>query len=204
MRTIHDHELSLFVSAAALSLSAACASGPQASASASAEPGDAQVMATAQTPDSDMSIEETPRDTSDDETSTPDAEPTPEYTSVEVFIDPTLLAACGVKPPKVFFETDSAEVEEVGDNKLDYVAECLNREPLDDEYIEIVGHADPRGTEEYNRELGLDRANSVASLLSNYGVSRERIDTYSLGEQGADDDPDAWRTDRRVVVRLDR
>ena len=203
-----NSKLPLFACAAVLSLTAACATGPKASASATAEPDEAEASAVAEVSEPEPESSKLALDTIDHDLEPIPApeneEPEPEYTSVVVFVDPTLLAACGIKPPKVFFETDSAKVHEVGDNKLDYLAECLNRKPLNDDLIEIVGHADPRGAEDYNRELGLDRANAVAARLSAYGVASKRIDTYSMGESKATDDPEQWRTDRRVVVRLDK
>ena len=199
MRTIHDSKVSLFASAAVLCLTVACANQRKAN---THTPQDSQ--ASHDTPVSDASIDEVALDTIDGDLTSPDAASEPEYTSVEVFIDPTILAACNIEPPKVYFETDSARVRDVGDVKLDYVADCLNRNPLDGELIEVIGRADPRGPEEYNRELGLDRANAVASRLSDYGVTPRRIDTYSVGEKDADADPDLWPANRRVVVRLDK
>lgn len=126
------------------------------------------------------------------------------YTSVEVFIDPTLQDACGITQPKLYFNVDSADVMNKGDRAMKMLADCLNERPLDGDPLEITGYADPRGTESYNRELGLDRANAVAQLLTSNGVAADRIDTYSWGEAKASDDPDEWSKDRKVVVKLDR
>ena len=126
------------------------------------------------------------------------------YTSVEVFIDPTLQDACGIAQPKLYFNVDSADVMNKGDRSMAMLADCLNERPLDGDPVQITGYADPRGTESYNRELGLDRANAVARILMANGVAADRIDTYSWGEAQASDDPDDWSTDRKVVVMLDR
>lgn len=125
------------------------------------------------------------------------------YTSVEVFIDPTLRDACGIEQPKLYFDVDSAEVMNKGDRSMKMLAECLNERPLDGDPLEITGYADPRGTEDYNRELGLNRANAVARILTSNGVAADRIDTYSWGEAKSSDDPDDWSKDRKVVVKLD-
>ena len=125
------------------------------------------------------------------------------YTSVEVFIDPTLRDACGIAQPKLYFEVDSAEVMNKGDRTMKMLADCLNERPLEGDPLQITGYADPRGTEEYNRELGLDRADAVAGILTSNGVAADRIDTYSWGEAKASDDPDDWSKDRKVVVMLD-
>lgn len=126
------------------------------------------------------------------------------YTSVEVFIDPTLQAACGVAQPKLYFAFDSAEVMDRGDRSMKMLADCLNARPLDGDPVKITGYADPRGTESYNRGLGLDRADAVGQILTANGVAADRIDTYSWGEAKASDNPDDWSTDRKVVVMLDR
>lgn len=132
------------------------------------------------------------------------AEPIDEEEPMGVFVDPTLSAACGISEPEVRFAVDSTGIQDDEAQTLARLAECLTEEPLQDELLSITGHADPRGTEEYNRELGLDRADAVAAALSQRGVAPERIDTYSRGEYLASDDPDAWPSDRRVSIDLDR
>lgn len=126
------------------------------------------------------------------------------YTSVELFIEESLAAACGNPRPRLLFAFDSDAVREDAEAKLDGLAACLLRHPLEEESLEIIGHADPRGTEEYNRELGLSRADAVAGLLARYGVDPDRIDTYSRGEYFASRQPEDWPQDRKVVIRLDR
>jgi len=121
-----------------------------------------------------------------------------------VMIDPTLAAACDLPAPKVYFATDSANLRDSADEALDSLCACLQAPPLDDEPLVLVGRADPRGTDAYNRELGLDRANAVAAALQARGLSKDRITTYSRGEADASDDPDTWQQDRRVRIRLDR
>jgi outer membrane protein OmpA-like peptidoglycan-associated protein len=119
-----------------------------------------------------------------------------------VFIDPTLRAACDMEQPTAFFAFDSTEITDTNAD-LERLAQCLQEYPLADEYLEIVGHADPRGTEEYNRELGLDRAQTVYATLTSAGIDPERIDTYSRGEYFASSDPEDWDGNRRVTIRLD-
>jgi outer membrane protein OmpA-like peptidoglycan-associated protein len=127
-----------------------------------------------------------------------------EEEDIAVFIDPTLQAACNLQQPEVTFAFDSAQLQDDADQTLQRLARCLDEYPLADAYLSITGHADPRGTEEYNRELGLDRADAVADALERLGIAENRVDTYSVGEAMASDDPDAWSGDRRVVIALDR
>ena len=67
----------------------------------------------------------------------------------------------------------------------------------------LEGHADERGTREYNLALGEDRANSVANLMQALGVSASRIQTISYGEErpvSLGSDESAWSLNRRVEI----
>jgi len=72
--------------------------------------------------------------------------------------------------------------------------------------VRIAGYADPRGSDTYNDELSLRRAQSVAAVLTGSGVPAERIvieahgKTESTSEAG---DLDAYALDRRVTVRVE-
>jgi outer membrane protein OmpA-like peptidoglycan-associated protein len=69
----------------------------------------------------------------------------------------------------------------------------------------VAGFADPRGSEAYNNELSLHRAECVAAVLTLVGVPRERIAIEAHGKSGAGDadgDLDAYALERRVTVRL--
>ena len=70
----------------------------------------------------------------------------------------------------------------------------------------VAGYADPRGSDEYNRDLSLRRAQGVAAALMSAGVPRERILIEAHGKSestSARDDLDAYALDRRVTVRLE-
>lgn len=82
----------------------------------------------------------------------------------------------------VFFETNSAVLNERAKNKLEYVANIL-KESGDD--IVIAGHADAMGTKEYNDQLSLERAKSVKAALVGYGVPSDNIVTFGRGERDA-------------------
>ena len=135
---------------------------------------------------------------------TPEPVDEPEYENTAIFIEPSLLAACGMSQPTAYFALDSAKLSMATDPMINVLVNCMDEYPLDDARLTITGHADPRGPEEYNRELGLDRANALARKLVEYGLNEDRIDTYSWGEAKASDDPEDWNTDRRVVIRLDK
>ena len=75
---------------------------------------------------------------------------------------------------------------------------------LDGVKIQVSGHADPRGSEQYNTMLSKDRAESVAAVLANAGLSEERIVIEALGADGssADGNLDEYAFQRRVSVKL--
>lgn len=73
-------------------------------------------------------------------------------------------------------------------------------------HARVAGYADPRGSDAYNQELSLRRAQSVAAALMSAGVPRERIliEAHGKGEStSAKDDLDAYALERRVTVRLE-
>jgi outer membrane protein OmpA-like peptidoglycan-associated protein len=70
--------------------------------------------------------------------------------------------------------------------------------------IKVSGHADPRGSEEYNAALSKDRAESVVAVLTDAGLDKDRIVIEALGAAGADanGDLDDYAFQRRVSVKL--
>ena len=71
--------------------------------------------------------------------------------------------------------------------------------------VSVAGFADPRGSDAYNDELSLRRAQNVAAVLASAGVPRERIriEAHGKGEALAvDGDLDSYALERRVTVRL--
>jgi outer membrane protein OmpA-like peptidoglycan-associated protein len=72
--------------------------------------------------------------------------------------------------------------------------------------VRIAGYADPRGSQAYNSELSLRRAQGVAAVLMSAGVARERILIEAHGKTestSADGDLDGYAFERRVTVRLE-
>jgi outer membrane protein OmpA-like peptidoglycan-associated protein len=73
-------------------------------------------------------------------------------------------------------------------------------------HVRVAGYADPRGSDAYNDELSLRRAQSVAAVLSGAGVPAERIMIEAHGKTESASltgDLDAYALDRRVTVRLE-
>ena len=101
----------------------------------------------------------------------------------------------------VRFEVDSSSLTGEGQGILRNQAVWLNQYP---QYtVTIEGHADERGTREYNLALGDRRANSARDYLQSRGVSAARMQTISWGkERPAVDghDESAWAQNRRAVT----
>lgn len=102
---------------------------------------------------------------------------------------------------RVFFAYDSAVLSEVAAQTLDRQAAWLERYP--DVTVTIEGHADERGTREYNLALGDRRANSVKNYLVALDIAPSRILTISYGEErpaASGHDETAWAKNRRAVT----
>jgi len=81
----------------------------------------------------------------------------------------------------VHFTVDSAAIKADDRAKLDKVAEYFKNNNTK-EALQIEGHADERGTEQYNLALGDKRALAVREYLAHSGVDAQRINTVSYGE----------------------
>ncbi|MGA0533397.1 peptidoglycan-associated lipoprotein Pal [Hansschlegelia sp. KR7-227] len=104
---------------------------------------------------------------------------------------------------RVFFETDSTELTSTARSTLDKQAQWLSRYPKYS--ILIEGHADERGTREYNFALGARRSQTTRDYLAARGVSAGRIRTTSYGKErpvAVCDDISCWSQNRRAVTAL--
>lgn len=105
---------------------------------------------------------------------------------------------------RVFFETDTTDLTNTAMATLDKQAQWLQRYPRYSFVIE--GHADERGTREYNYSLGARRAQSVRDYLASRGVESSRIRTISYGKErpvAVCNDISCWSQNRRAVTVLD-
>lgn len=101
----------------------------------------------------------------------------------------------------VFFDFDKAEVRDEYAVMLDAHAEYLidNRGAS----ISLQGHADERGSTEYNLALGQSRSDAVQEYLLSSGVFANQIEAVSYGEErprALGSDEDAWSQNRRVEI----
>ncbi|MEM7250408.1 MAG: peptidoglycan-associated lipoprotein Pal [Pseudomonadota bacterium] len=99
----------------------------------------------------------------------------------------------------VYFDFDSTEILASDRAVVEAHAEYLAANPS--AVVILEGHADERGTREYNIALGEGRSNSVRSLMSLLGASQNQLRTVSYGEERPQDlghDEGAWSANRRV------
>ena len=103
----------------------------------------------------------------------------------------------------VFFALDSSEVDTTAQQALNANAEIMKKYPT--WVITIEGHADERGTAEYNLALGERRALSARTYLVSLGISGDRLRTVSYGKEFPFDpghDEAAWAKNRRAQFVL--
>ncbi|HMQ58465.1 MAG TPA: peptidoglycan-associated lipoprotein Pal [Rhizobiaceae bacterium] len=104
---------------------------------------------------------------------------------------------------RIFFDTDSSVIRADAQDTLRRQAQWLNQ--YGSYAITIEGHADERGTREYNLALGARRAAATRDFLVAQGVSRGRIRTISFGKEkpvAVCDDISCWSQNRRAVTVL--
>ncbi len=101
----------------------------------------------------------------------------------------------------IYFDTNSSEIKSEMYLELDRVAGILTEYPQT--WIEVGGHADPRGTNEYNLSLSQQRAAAVSNALIVRGVGAERIKSIGYGENRLlSTNPDNYGINRRVEIKI--
>jgi len=104
-------------------------------------------------------------------------------------------------PDRVFFATNETVLTTASRETLRKQAAWLRKNS--DSNVVLEGHADERGTREYNLALGERRANSAKDYLMTYGISSDRISVLSYGKEKPVDsgsNPLAWSKNRRSVT----
>jgi peptidoglycan-associated lipoprotein len=102
---------------------------------------------------------------------------------------------------KVYFEFDSSALDEESQALVEAHANYLVNNP--NVTLVLEGHADERGTREYNLALGDRRAQAVSDFMGALGVTVTRIQNVSYGEERPESvghDESAWRMNRRVEI----
>ena len=98
----------------------------------------------------------------------------------------------------IYFQYDAFDLTSEAQETLRQDAKVIEQYP--DVKIQVQGHCDERGSEEYNLALGDRRARSARDYLVNLGISPDRLETISFGEERPVDpghDDAAWAKNRR-------
>jgi peptidoglycan-associated lipoprotein len=106
---------------------------------------------------------------------------------------------------RVFFESDSSELTPQSRGTLDKQVQWL--QTYNRYAFTIEGHADERGTREYNIALGARRAQAVRDYLASRGIDANRMRTISYGKErpvAVCDDISCWSQNRRAVTVLNQ
>ena len=114
--------------------------------------------------------------------------------------DTVKFLASGVKD-RVFFATNKSTLTTAARDTLRKQAAWMRKKK--DLTFTIEGHADERGTREYNLALGERRANAVKDYLMTYGISGSRLQVISYGKErpvNSGSTPLAWSQNRRSVT----
>lgn len=118
--------------------------------------------------------------------------------------DPRLAKTFGTTAGDlVYFNSDSSDLTPEGEQTMGNQVRWLQEHP--NQTVTIEGHADERGTREYNISLGARRAQTVRSRLSQGGISAARIRTISYGKErpvAVCDDISCWSQNRRAQTIL--
>jgi peptidoglycan-associated lipoprotein len=106
---------------------------------------------------------------------------------------------------RVFFETDRYDLTAEAQSQLQKQAAWLAQYPA--ATVTVEGHADERGTREYNLALGERRANAVANYLTALGVDAGRLSVISYGKERpecTDSNEGCWAQNRRGVTSVNQ
>ncbi len=134
--------------------------------------------------------------------------PAPELMDTLALVDPATGITTTVDPMSgtvLRFASNSAELDEVARQACFHLVQILHREP--GLRVIVAGHADERGSSDYNLELALKRATSVANHLVMLGVQASQVETVSYGEErphSLEAGEAGWALNRRVEISFIR
>jgi outer membrane protein OmpA-like peptidoglycan-associated protein len=106
-------------------------------------------------------------------------------------------------PGNITFKTASSDLNPNFFSVLDSVSLVVKE--FDKTTIDVEGHTDSDGTDSYNQQLSLERANSVGTYLQSHGVNGQRIVTFGAGEArpiASNDNAAGKQQNRRVELKL--
>lgn len=113
------------------------------------------------------------------------------------FSDPSSPLSKGV----IYFMYDSSQVKQEFVSVIAAHAKYLKNHPS--QHVVLEGHADERGSAEYNIALGEQRAKSINRIMTSQGVNGNQLEVVSYGEEKPDTygmDESSWQMNRRVEI----
>jgi peptidoglycan-associated lipoprotein len=131
--------------------------------------------------------------------------PDDDATKGNVSVSEDIKKACGLSDDEAFFAFNSAAVTAKDKTVLKKIADCFETGPLKGKKMDLVGHCDPRGTDDYNMALGGRRSDNVKTVMVSVGLSSGNVVTSSRGKMDATGtDESSWAKDRKVDVTIVR
>lgn len=103
---------------------------------------------------------------------------------------------------EAFFDYNSSMLKPGAYNEIDRVAGVLNKYP--ETHIQVAGHTDSKGSEQYNLDLSQQRADSVKNALVQRGVDPMRIQTMGYGESQPISSSDAMNRRVEIIIAPNR
>jgi peptidoglycan-associated lipoprotein len=137
------------------------------------------------------------------ETPPPPPPPAPTKRETALTVSESIRSACALPEPQTHFAYNSSKVRQEDQSFLKRLTNCFASGPLSKRRLRLVGHADPRGSDQFNFALARDRAESVKVAMLQLGLSQQQAMTESRGKLDATGTNEAgWARDRRVEVSL--
>jgi len=134
---------------------------------------------------------------------TSNAKPDDNPAQSNVRVAENVRKACGLSDEEAYFAFNSAAIRSKDRSIMKKIADCFVAGPLKGDAMRLIGHADPRGSEDYNMALGGRRADSVKRVIVASGLSDNRVTTTSRGAMDATGTDEAsWARDRNVDVTV--
>ena len=102
---------------------------------------------------------------------------------------------------KVLFDFDSYKIDAVAGSTVEAVAILMKEHP--DTFLILEGHTDKYGTNEYNDQLSVNRAEAVKDALVNEGIDEDRIDAFGYGKSRFIPDLSNHENRRVLILSID-
>lgn len=133
----------------------------------------------------------------------PEEPPPPPPTEADLFRSAT-IGDLEVNLQEVYFDYDKSDLRADARDTLGKNADWLERS-YNTAVVELEGHCDERGTEQYNLALGERRARAAMDYLVSLGVPSQRLQIVSFGEerpQCSSSNEDCWQRNRRAYSKI--